>query len=330
MMSERRTILLWNLWAVAVLLAMAVLVIHRFRFFQPFIIQGAVMAENADTRKELPIADVQISVANGMAQFPTKSDASGFFTIQLRPGIRRGRAITLEFRNPNYEPLDVHDYVGDKLYVTWLRPIPRAAAQLPSSAQMAVANIRVRYSSKSRTAINIGSSVRTFQVVNKGDVPCANQNPCSPDGRWKAAIGSASLDAGAGNEFRNARVSCIAGPCPFTRIENEDFTNGGQTFTATARDWSDTATFLMEAEVFRSMSSDVVHESYPVKFGPALNFTLPAGAEGICITADLKGETIVYPLGPTLYLSWATCNARTNKDQTTVYRCELKPGYRFE
>jgi hypothetical protein len=329
-MSDRRTILLWNLWAAAVLVAMAVLIIHRFRFFQPFTIQGAVTADNADTRKELPIADVQITVANGLAPFPTKSDASGYFSIQLRPGIRRGRPITLQFRSPNYEPLDVHDYVSDKLYVTQLHPIPRPATQQPNTPQQVVANIRVRYSSKSRTAVNIGSSVKAFQVANKGDVPCANQNPCSPDGRWKASIGSASLDAGAGNEFRNARVSCIAGPCPFTRIENEDFSNGGQTFTATARNWSDTATFLMEAEVFRSMSSDVVHESYPVKFGPALNFTLPAGAEGICITADLKGETIIYPLGPTLFLSWATCNARTNKDQTTVYRCELKPGYRFE
>ena len=329
-MTDRRTILLWNLTAVAVLLAMAVLVIHRFRFFKPFTIQGAIIADSSDSRKELPVADVQITVANDLAEQPVKSDASGLFRIPLRPGIRRGRAITLQFRHPNYEPLDLHDYVGDKLYVTRLKALPHATVAPPTGPQTTVANIRVRYSIKSLTAMNIGSSVKAFQVENQGGVPCKGQNPCSPDGLWKAAVSSASLDAGTGNEFRNARVSCIAGPCPFTKIENQEFTNDGQTFTATARNWSDTATFLMEAEVFRSMSSDAIHESYPVKFGPALNFTLPASAEGICITADVKGETIVFPLGPDLFLSWADCNARVNNDQTKVYRCELKPGYRFE
>ena len=40
---------------------------------------------------------------------------------------------------------------------------------------------------------------------------------------------------------------------------------------------------------------------------------------------------IVFPLGPELYLSWADCSVRNNSDaeKTTVYRCELKPGYRF-
>src|SRR5207244_4552017 len=72
-------------------------------------------------------------------------------------------------------------------------------------------------------------------------------------------------------------------------------------FTYTTRfrsNWSDTATFLMEAEVFHPMETSIVHESYPVIFGPTLNFTLPADAEGICIESDLNGERIVFPLGP--------------------------------
>jgi hypothetical protein len=38
-----------------------------------------------------------------------------------------------------------------------------------------------------------------------------------------------------------------------------------------------------------------------------------------------------FPLGPALFLSWATCTASTNgeDEKTTVYRCELKPGFRF-
>ena len=98
----------------------------------------------------------------------------------------------------------------------------------------------------------------------------------------------------------------------------------------TARNWSDTATFLLEAEVFHPMASERIHESYPVIFGESLNYTLPASAEGVNIEADIDGQTIIFPLGPSLFLSWAGCNARINPDQTRVYRCELKPGYRFQ
>ena len=97
-----------------------------------------------------------------------------------------------------------------------------------------------------------------------------------------------------------------------------------------ARDWSDTATFLLEAEVFHPMVSQTVHESYPVIFGDGLNFTLPAAAEGVSLEADFEGQTVIFPLGPTVLLSWADCNARANSDQTRVYRCQLKSGYQFQ
>jgi hypothetical protein len=177
--------------------------------------------------------------------------------------------------------------------------------------------------------MNVGSAVKTFDVVNQGNIPCNGQRPCSPDGKWKAAIGSVSLDAGEHNEFRNARASCIAGPCPFSRIESDNFADHSRTLKVSVRNWSDTVTFLVEAEVFHPMISDLVRESYPVIFSPALNFTLPVSAQGVSIKAEMNGAPILYPLGPALYLSWADCNARTNPDQTRVYRCELKPGYRF-
>ena len=47
------------------------------------------------------------------------------------------------------------------------------------------------------------------------------------------------------------------------------------------------------------------------------------------IQAELDGTIIVFPLGPSLSLSWASCQVLVNKDQTKVYRCELKSGYRF-
>jgi len=140
------------------------------------------------------------------------------------------------------------------------------------------------------------------------------------------------MDAGAGNEFRNVRASCIAGPCPFTRIDSSGFAQGGRNISATALDWSDTATFLMEAEVFHAAITSNVSRTYPVIFGRALNFTLPPTQEGVSIEADVNGTPMVFPLGPELYLSWATCTVRTNaadEERSNVYRCELKTGYRF-
>jgi hypothetical protein len=194
-----------------------------------------------------------------------------------------------------------------------------------------ISQVVAQYSINTSTTVNVGSAVKTFKVVNTGNVPCKGRQPCSPDEKWKAAIGSAAIDAGPGNEFHNARASCIAGPCPFTRIENESFNRSGdsRTLRVTALNWSDTATFLLEAEVYKQVVRDVLRQSYPVIFDRALTFTLPVAAEGVSIEAELNGNRIVFPLGPSLFLSWANCQLLVNKDQTRVYRCELKPGYRF-
>jgi hypothetical protein len=187
----------------------------------------------------------------------------------------------------------------------------------------------IRYSIKTHTEVDVGSTVRSFEVVNKGNVRCGEQPLCSPDGKWKAASDSITLDAGPNNAFRNGRASCIAGPCPFTMINTAALEHPGRTVVVSATVWSDTATFLVEAEVVHPMISDVVRNSYPVIFGNALNFTLPPSAEGVSIQAEADGQSIFFPLGPSLVLSWANCNARSNSDQTHVYRCELKPGYRW-
>lgn len=322
---------------VAVVLAAAILsavFLWHLSHRKPVDLRGAVIMQDPDPRKELPIADVEITAAHGLALAPVKSDSSGFFDLKLRKGIgigiRRGELVTLQFRHPNYRPLDLTETVGDKLYIGHLVPLSKQDQEVDNRPAVTVGNVRVRYTIKATQDLNIGSAVKVFQIVNTGDVLCKGQWPCSPDGKWKAGIGTASLDAGPGNEFRDARVSCIAGPCPFTKIEFDGFSKGGQVITVSARGWSDTTTFLIEAEVFRKMASEVIHESYPVIFGRALNFTVPIGAEGISIEADIPAQTTIFPLGPALFLSWASCNARINRDQTSVYRCELKPGYRFQ
>lgn len=291
---------------------------------------GAVITANSDPRKQLPVGGVEITATDGISVVRTSSDPTGLFTVALRKRIFRNHPVTLHFRHMDYAPLDMHVLASGKIYIAQMTPIqPEKPLERSLATQTISSNIVVRYSIKTATVMNVGSAVHPFEVQNKGNVLCSERPPCSPDGKWKAAIGTATLDAGVGNEFRNIRASCIAGPCPFTRIDSPQPEQDGRIITVTAMVWSDTATFLVEAEVVHPMMSDLVRNSYPVIFGDALNFTLPPAAEGVSLQAELNGESIVFPLGPALILSWADCNVRSNPDQTRVYRCTLKAEYRW-
>ncbi len=320
------------IWALAIAalagaLAAVLVAIHKA---QPITIKGAVLSQDPDPQKQLPLADVEITGTDGSTVSRAESDSAGFFSLTLRRGLRRRQPLTLHFRHPGYQPLDLNEFVSDQIYIARMVPIIHETHVQSDHPDVTVSNVRVRYSVKTTTEADVGSAVKTFQVENVGDVPCKGRHPCSPDGKWKAALSSSSLDAGDGNEFRNARVSCIAGPCPFSRVEFEDLSRGGRKVEVSVRNWSDTTTYLVEAEVVHPMVSDLVRESYPVIFGRALNFSLPLLAEGPSIEAEINGELIVFPLGPDLYLNWADCHARVDKDQAKAYRCELKPGYRFK
>ena len=293
-------------------------------------LRGAVVRQDVDPDKQTPMADVQIRATSGSAVATATSDSSGFFSMTMMESFRRRKIVTFQFQRPGYRPLEITKPIGE-LYVAHLEPMsPEKHSQPDHGPQTLISNVRIRYSVKSTTEVDVGSAVRTLQVANKGNVPCQGQPPCSPDGKWKAAVGSTVLDAGPGDQFRNSRVSCIAGPCPFTKIENEKPSDGGRIMNVVARAWSDTATFLVEAEVVHPMTADLVRESYPVVFGQTMSFGLPATAEGPSLEAEVNGDSIVFPLGPELFLSWAQCTVGTSKDQSKVYRCELKPGYRFK
>ena len=326
-MTHTRKIEAWIALLVAVALLITLVVNHWPRR-KEIILQGAVLVQDSDPRKQRPVAGVAIS-AGDLATSDTVSDASGLFVLRLRKPIRNGHAIVISFRHAQYQPLYLNDFVTSKLYVVHLVPVANVAAP-GNQPQVSVANVRVRYTVKALDQLNVGSAVKIFEIQNKSNVPCKGGSLCSPDGKWKAASGTATLDAGPGNAFRNARSSCIAGPCPFTKIEGDRLSQGDQIVTATARDWSDTATFLLEAEVFRPVMSQMEHWSYPVVFGEGLSFTLPSAAESVSIEAELDKQTIIFPLGPSLFLSWATCNTEVNPDKSRIYRCAPKPGYRFQ
>jgi hypothetical protein len=294
------------------------------------VLKGAVIREDEDPSKEAPIADAAITVAGGLSVAPVKSDANGFFRIALRPGVKPGQPVLLEFRHTDYRPLNATDVAGDELYVARMVPVPHPVPPAPNHPEVKVANVVLRYSQKTTTTTQVGTAARTFQIVNTANVPCNGKPPCSPDGSWKATINFINLDAGEGNEFVNARVSCIAGPCPFTKIEHDGFSKGGRIINVSVRDWSATTTFLVEADVMRPVISDQIRNSYPMVLGQAFNFSLPATAEGPSVEADVNGEPIVFPLGPALCLPWADCEERTDKDQARAYHCQLKPGYQLQ
>jgi len=335
---EKKTV--WTIIAVTAIVVTALLFyVRRMRSVsvrQTIPIEGAVIRHDADTEKQLPIADVVITVSDGVKTIMTRSEASGYFKLVWQKDVLSAKPLIVSFRHPSYEPLDSTVQPGrlktsTELYVAALIPVPAKAMAGSKGPETVVSNIRVRYTTNSRSETNVGSAVKTFQVINKGNEPCNHQAPCSPDGMWKASSASISLDAGAGNTFGNVRASCIAGPCPFTRIDSSGFIHGGRNIHVSALNWSDTATFLLEAEVFHNAIVSNVRELFPVVFGRTLNFTLPPTQQGVSLEAEIDGSPIVFPLSPSLSLSWATCTVRTDteKEKTAVYRCDLKPGYRF-
>ena len=313
----------------SVVAVITVLLVKRYNLTRPMLLRGAVVKQDADPMKESPITDVMITDTSGLALEPVKSTFTGYFALRLRRGVAEHRSVTLEFQHPDYKPLVVTEPVSDQLIVVQLVPIHPEIRVQTDRPVVAVSNVRIRYTTESTTQENIGTGVKTFEVKNVGNMPCNNTTPCSPDRKWKAATESASLDAGEGNVFRNARVSCIAGPCPFTRIDTDGFSQGGREIKVTVRNWSDTTTFLMQAEVFRPQISDMVRMAYPIILGTSLNFTLPPTANGPSVEAELNGENIVFPLGPEAILSWADCKVSVAKTQARFYRCELNAGYRF-
>jgi hypothetical protein len=322
------------IWTIAILglgavLASAGVLVRRYRNYRPIKLSGAVLKQDTDPWKQSPIANVEISSLDGIVDHDVKSDFSGSFRLTLHTGVKRGQPIRLAFRHPDFQPLDLNESLSDKLYVVRMTPLHNEVEAQLNEGEIVVGNVQVRYSTEATKTENIGSAVKTFQVVNAGNVACLRRAPCSPDEKWKAQVASASLDAGEGNVFRDARVTCIAGPCPFTQVDTDDFSRGGRRIKVSVRNWSDTTTFLFQAEVFRSQLDSIIRRSFPVIFGRAMNFTLPSTSEGPSIEAEMNGSPVVFPLSPTSALSWANCQVRVEKNRARDYRCELKAGYRF-
>ena len=326
-MSARRKILIVAAGAATAGLV-AALAIHARSADQIKTITGVVLRQDEQVRKQVPIADAEIRAA-GIA---AKTQTSGMFRVSLPPNFRLREPISVVIAHPGYETFETTIAATPELYVFFLKPAPaKTPAKTPDIAgEVTVTNPRVRYAEIETSTINVGSAAQTFEVVNRGNIPCDGMQTCSPDGKWKASIAGKALDAGDENLFEDARVTCISGPCPFTRIEKDGFSAGGKHIDVLVRNWSDTATFLFEAEVTHTMASDTIRESYPAIFGDSMDFTLPPTAEGPSIQATVGGQDIVFPVTPEWTLTWASCDVTQSKDGTKLFHCDVKPGYRLQ
>ena len=327
MPRSRRT---WTLGAIIAGIAGVILVIVVPKIGKVRFITGAVLVADADPRKQLAIPNAEIFGDVGGVTARTWSDANGFFRLTWPRGLWWGQALRMTYRHANFQPMAITETLTRQIYLARLEPAKSNQIPPPGDTRITtLSNLRVRYSIKSITTTDIGSVVKTFDVVNSANVSCRGHKVCSPDGRFAATLGSFQMDAGLGQEFHNARISCVAGPCPFTSVETDHFSRGGRVISGEVRVWSDTATFLVEAEVVRTVLTDIIRQSYPAIFGQSMTFTLPPEGQGPSIQAELDGSSIVFPLGPALILTWASCNLQTTANHSRLYSCVLKPGYRF-
>src|SRR6185503_13144325 len=123
----------WKWVAIAVVAAAITAAIFFFlpraRQWRPGIvtIQGAVIRADKDTRRELPISGVTVTVWDGRSSSATQSDSNGYYKLSFRETVWPSEQVTLSFRSPDYKPQDIQLLVGpnklNKLYVAALDPV---------------------------------------------------------------------------------------------------------------------------------------------------------------------------------------------------------------
>src|SRR5436309_93520 len=116
-MSRKRRLISWTGAFVIAGVIIAAILLSR-PHTRPMALRGAVIKQDADPTKELPLADVEIkAIWDGNVIGEGKSDASGAFVVPLRTRLWIGRPVTLKLQHADYNTVELRDFVGDKLYV---------------------------------------------------------------------------------------------------------------------------------------------------------------------------------------------------------------------
>ncbi len=249
--------------------------------------------------------------------------------------------VNLSFRDSDYHPLDLRFLVGlrsslKKLTVAELEPVaqPSGAVGKPS----VVSNIRIRYSVNYRAKQIFAPVWRPFKL--------SIRETCRASNNIRA------LRTGSG---RHPRVRLRWTLAPITNsatCAHRAFPGRAHLLGSTPADIRAEAASLRPRRSigpipqrsswkpkFSHYTTDSnVRESYPVIYGRVMHFTLPSNQEGVSIEAEIDGSPMVFPPGPDLYTSWATCSCRRRRGK--LYRLparvkktrlplHLKPIYCF-
>jgi hypothetical protein len=101
--------MLFGVVAVAAITAAIVQVFPRVWQWRPGMvtIQGAVTRADEDTKRELPIPSVTVTVWDGTSSSTTQSDSNGYYKVTFRQRVWPSEQITLSFRSPDYKPYDM-------------------------------------------------------------------------------------------------------------------------------------------------------------------------------------------------------------------------------
>ena len=152
------------IWGAAVLvIAIALILIIRKRLQKSgAVIQGAVLMQDADPRRQLPIPGVDVTAEVGDLTVQNKSDASGLFRLTVPRALWRTESADLRFRHPSYQPVYITQPLTDQIYVIRMVAVAAKAVPQSSAPQATIKDVRVRYATTATTPINVGSIAKTF------------------------------------------------------------------------------------------------------------------------------------------------------------------------
>src|SRR5260370_17576752 len=115
-----------NKWKVAVWTAigLAILVIAWlvFRPKELRVLTGAVLQLDPVPGRQLPIANAEVTLADGLSTGSATSDPTGLFRLRLRPGARIAQMVTVLLKHPGYRPMAIGEYVHDRPHLSGMGP----------------------------------------------------------------------------------------------------------------------------------------------------------------------------------------------------------------
>jgi hypothetical protein len=110
------------------------------------VLRGAVIRDDSDPSKQVPVANASIIAITAGLTTHARSDQTGSFAVALPSGFRGQQPVTLRFEHPDYQPLQLNEFTGDKLYVARMIPVVEpASGSAAKQPEQVISNIRVRY-----------------------------------------------------------------------------------------------------------------------------------------------------------------------------------------